>query len=205
MKLTATEVGNYLIRFYEAVAKRAGQKLPSSDFKIGVVEGISGPQPIIIFGKPNENLFIKLYVNPAWDQVMKFAHCWHSEELMSELAALAQYGGSYITVKLSNKAEVTRIPFLFTFDIKRDVENFIGRIDGISSIRLLFTFDIKRDVENFIGRIDGISSIRHRPAQSIPAQSIEGILEIGLDNGFAYAGDELIHVAKFDFGCPALD
>ena len=180
MKLTATEVGNYLIRFYEAVAKRAGQKLPSSDFKIGVVEGISGPQPIIIFGKPNENLFIKLYVNPAWDQVMKFAHCWHSEELMSELAALAQYGGSYITVKLSNKAEVTRIPFLFTFDIKRDVENFIGRIDGISSIR-------------------------HRPAQSIPAQSIEGILEIGLDNGFAYAGDELIHVAKFDFGCPALD
>ena len=132
MKLTATETGNYLVRLYEAIQRKAGTRIKNCDQPIQVAPGC------ISIGSSN-NGEIKLYLAPAWQEYCQFAYNYRRPDAVLHLVGLT--GETSISVQLGDIDEayaaggvVGEIPFKLSFDMKTDVDNFIAIIGEITEV-----------------------------------------------------------------------
>lgn len=132
MKLTATETGNYLVRLYEAIQRKAGTRIKNCDQPIKVASGC------ISIGSSN-NGEMKLYLAPAWEEYYQFAYNYPLPNAVLHLVGLT--GETSISVQMGEIGEayaaggvVGEIPFKLSFDIKADVDNFIATIGEITEV-----------------------------------------------------------------------
>ncbi|MGZ8173008.1 hypothetical protein [Methylobacter sp.] len=136
MKLTALEVGNYLVRFYEELEKRVQNGIPQSDdpgadvIKINNTFGF--PCSVCIENSKGD----KIYCALAWSEYCKFlyAHALYGQreqKLSHKLKVIGKTGLAYITILDYKITEGVEIPFTLKFDMRQDVDNFLKRISKI--------------------------------------------------------------------------
>jgi hypothetical protein len=146
--LTPSEVGNYLIRFYEAAAQK-GLKVGESDVVIQAESLEGGDGFGALFFMHGDH---KIYVCPAWDEAVSFHYmtriAWYvgdntgvgcykcKADLDERLLTMSSYGfaPTYITIQLNGIEKLTKIPFMLEFDLKKDLKAFRDRVSQIESI-----------------------------------------------------------------------
>lgn len=138
--LTPEEVANYLRRFYEVAAKKkfevgGGSLIKADDLGDYLLGDYLSP----LYFTHGEKY---IYVCPAWEAVCDLSYLddfggdLKNIPASQELAAMGylHYAPSYITVQVDNIPKTTKIPFVFQFDFKKDLESFANTVRSIATI-----------------------------------------------------------------------